>query len=101
MRLSNENIPAPSSPVHGFAAQATSAIGIITASLLGGPVSTTQVVSSAIMGVGAAERVSKVRWGVAGEIASAWVLTIPATMVVGAAFYWVFSVGIPYIIQLF
>lgn len=88
-------------PVHGFAAQATSAIVIITASLLGGPVSTTQVVSSAIMGVGAAERVSKVRWGVAGEIASAWVLTIPATMVVGAAFYWVFSVGIPYIIQLF
>ncbi len=88
-------------PVHGFAAQATSAIVIITASLLGGPVSTTQVVSSAIMGVGAAERVSKVRWGVAGEIASAWVLTIPATMVAGAAFYWVFSVGIPYIIQLF
>jgi PiT family inorganic phosphate transporter len=75
-------------PVHGFAAQATSAIVIITASLLGGPVSTTQVVSSAIMGVGAAERVSKVRWGVAGEIASAWVLTIPATGLLGAgAFY--------------
>jgi len=88
-------------PVHGFAAQATSAIVIITASLLGGPVSTTQVVSSAIMGVGAAERVSKVRWGVAGEIASAWVLTIPATMIVGAAFYWVFSTAIPYLIQLF
>jgi PiT family inorganic phosphate transporter len=75
-------------PVHGFAAQATSAIVIITASLFGGPVSTTQVVSSAIMGVGAAERVSKVRWGVAGEIASAWVLTIPATGLLGAgAFY--------------
>jgi len=88
-------------PVHGFAAQATSAIVILTASLLGGPVSTTQVVSSAIMGVGAAERVSKVRWGVAGEIASAWVLTIPATMLVGAAFYWVFSVGVPYLITLF
>jgi PiT family inorganic phosphate transporter len=88
-------------PVHGFAAQATSAIVILTASLLGGPVSTTQVVSSAIMGVGAAERVSKVRWGVAGEIASAWVLTIPATMLVGAAFYWVFSTGVPYLIQLF
>jgi PiT family inorganic phosphate transporter len=88
-------------PVHGFAAQATSAIVIITASLLGGPVSTTQVVSSAIMGVGAAERVSKVRWGVAGEIASAWVLTIPATMLVGAAFYWLFSIAIPYLINLF
>jgi len=88
-------------PVHGFAAQATSAIVILTASLLGGPVSTTQVVSSAIMGVGAAERVSKVRWGVAGDIASAWVLTIPATMLVGAAFYWVFSVGVPYLITLF
>ncbi len=88
-------------PVHGFAAQATSAIVILTASLLGGPVSTTQVVSSAIMGVGAAERVSKVRWGVAGEIASAWVLTIPATMLVGAAFYWIFSIGVPYLIQLF
>lgn len=74
-------------PVHGFSAQATSAIVIITASLLGGPVSTTQVVSSAIMGVGAAERVSKVRWGVAGEIASAWVLTIPSTMLVGAGVY--------------
>jgi len=88
-------------PVHGFAAQATSAIVILTASLLGGPVSTTQVVSSAIMGVGAAERMSKVRWGVAGEIVSTWVLTIPATMLVGAAFYWVFATGIPYLINLF
>ncbi len=52
---------------------------ILGASLIGGPVSTTQVVSTAIMGVGAAERVNKVRWGVAGEIATAWFLTIPAT----------------------
>jgi PiT family inorganic phosphate transporter len=88
-------------PVHGFAAQATSAIVIFTASLLGGPVSTTQVVSSAIMGVGAAERVSKVRWGVAGEIATAWLLTIPATMAVGALFYWIFHELIPAIIRLF
>jgi phosphate/sulfate permease len=42
-----------------------------------------------------------VRWGVAGEIASAWVLTIPATMLVGAAFYWLFSIAIPYLINLF
>ena len=88
-------------PIHGFASQATSAIVILGASLLGGPVSTTQVVSSAIMGVGAAERMSKVRWGVAGEIASAWLLTIPATMLVGAGFYWLLSTGIPAIIGIF
>jgi len=57
----------------------TSALVILGASLVGGPVSTTQVVSSAIMGVGSAERVSKVRWGVGGEIAIAWIVTIPAT----------------------
>ena len=82
-------------PVHGFASQATSALVILTASLLGGPVSTTQVVSSSIMGVGAAERMSKVRWGVAGEIVLAWVFTIPATMLVGAGFFWLLSKGIP------
>ncbi len=74
-------------PVHGFAAQATSAMVILTASLLGGPVSTTQVVSTSIMGVGAAERMSKVRWGVAGEIMSAWLFTIPATMPCLAAWH--------------
>jgi PiT family inorganic phosphate transporter len=88
-------------PVHGFAAQATSAIVIFTASMLGGPVSTTQVVSTAIMGVGAAERVSKVRWGVAGEIATAWLLTIPSTMAVGALFFWFFNDLIPAITRLF
>jgi len=88
-------------PIHGFAAQASSAIVILTASLLGGPVSTTQVVSSSIMGVGAAERMSKVRWGVAGEIALAWVVTIPATMLVGAASYWLIANGIPFIVSLF
>jgi PiT family inorganic phosphate transporter len=88
-------------PVHGFASQATSAIVILTASLLGGPVSTTQVVSSAIMGVGAAERMSKVRWGVAGEIMIAWVVTIPTTMAVGAGFYWLFDKGVPYLISIF
>ena len=74
-------------PIHGFAAQTTSAAVILTASLIGGPVSTTQVVSTAIMGVGAAERLSKVRWGVAGEIVSAWLLTIPATALLAAGFY--------------
>lgn len=73
-------------PVHGFASQATSAAVILTASLIGGPVSTTQVVSTAIMGVGAAERLSKVHWGVAGEILTAWLLTIPSTAIIGGGF---------------
>jgi len=81
--------------VHGFASQLASAAVIMGASLVGGPVSTTQVVSSAIMGVGAAERVNKVRWGVAQEIATAWLLTIPATALVAAGIYWVLIRVIP------
>jgi PiT family inorganic phosphate transporter len=76
-------------PVDGFSSQLASATVILGASLVGGPVSTTQVVSSAIMGVGAAERVNKVRWGVAQEIATAWLLTIPATALVAAGIYWI------------
>jgi PiT family inorganic phosphate transporter len=82
-------------PIDGFASQLGSAIVILVASLFGGPVSTTQVVSSAIMGVGAAERKNKVRWGVAQEIAMAWLLTIPATALVAAGLYWVLSIIIP------
>jgi PiT family inorganic phosphate transporter len=82
-------------PVHGFASQLTSAVVILTASLVGGPVSTTQVVSSAIMGVGAADRLNKVRWGVATEIATAWLLTIPATALVAACVYWIIIHFIP------
>jgi PiT family inorganic phosphate transporter len=75
-------------PVDGFTSQLASAVVIMGASLFGGPVSTTQVVSSAIMGVGAAERVNKVRWGVAREIATAWLLTIPTTALLAAGLYW-------------
>ncbi len=71
-------------PVHGFAAQVASAGVILGAALLGGPVSTTQVVSSAIMGVGSAERLSKVRWGTGRQIAIAWLTTIPATALLAA-----------------
>jgi len=78
-------------PVDGFASQLASAVVILGASLAGGPVSTTQVVSSAIMGVGAAERVNKVRWGVAQDIAMAWLLTIPATGLLAAGLYWVIT----------
>jgi len=76
-------------PVHGFTAQITSAVVILGAALLGGPVSTTQVVSSAIMGVGSAERLSKVRWGVVGSIVTAWLLTIPASGLLAALAYMV------------
>src|SRR4029079_3453228 len=69
-------------PVHGFAAETTSASCIFGASALGVPVSTTHVISSAIMGVGASNRFSAVRWGVAGNIVVAWVLTIPASGIV-------------------
>jgi PiT family inorganic phosphate transporter len=65
-------------PVHGFAAETTAATIILTASHFGMPVSTTHVISSAIIGVGTSDRMSAVRWGVAGNILVAWVLTIPA-----------------------
>jgi PiT family inorganic phosphate transporter len=74
-------------PVHAFGSQLTSAGIILGAALLGGPVSTTQVVSSAIMGAGSADRVSKVRWGVARDIAVAWVLTIPVAALLAAGLY--------------
>ena len=75
-------------PVHGFSSQLTSAFVILGASIVGGPVSTTQVVSSSIMGVGSADRVKMVRWGVAKEIMVAWLITIPATAAVAAGVYW-------------
>jgi PiT family inorganic phosphate transporter len=74
-------------PVHAFASQLTSAGIILGAALLGGPVSTTQVVSSAIMGTGAADRVSKVRWTVGRDIAVAWLLTIPVSALLAAGLY--------------
>jgi PiT family inorganic phosphate transporter len=74
-------------PVHAFGSQLTSAAIILGAALLGGPVSTTQVVSSAIMGAGSADRVSKVRWTVARDIAMAWVLTIPVAALLAACLY--------------
>jgi PiT family inorganic phosphate transporter len=66
-------------PVHGFAAETTAATIIFGASHFGMPVSTTHVISSAIIGVGSSDRLSAVRWGVAGNIVIAWVLTIPAS----------------------
>jgi PiT family inorganic phosphate transporter len=82
-------------PVDGFTSQLASAAVILGASLIGGPVSTTQVVSSTIMGVGSAERMNKVRWGVAKDIAVAWLLTIPATALVAAGLYLLISLVFP------
>jgi len=74
-------------PIHGLGAQAASTAVILGASLLGGPVSTTQVVSSSIVGAGAAERARMVRWNVFGNILVAWVLTIPLSALVSALVY--------------
>jgi len=71
----------------GFASQASGATVILSASHFGYPLSTTHVISGGIMGAGAAKRLSAVRWGVAGNIALAWVLTLPAAAAVGAAVY--------------
>jgi PiT family inorganic phosphate transporter len=74
-------------PVDGFSTQVTSALTVIAASLIGGPVSATQVINTAIMGVGAAERANKVRWGMAKDIIAAWILTIPAAALLAASVY--------------
>jgi PiT family inorganic phosphate transporter len=74
-------------PIHGFAAETSSAIVLFTTAHLGIPVSTTHVISGAIMGVGASMNVSAVRWGVAGNILVAWVLTIPVSALLAAGFF--------------
>jgi PiT family inorganic phosphate transporter len=74
-------------PAQGFAAQGAGSAVILSASHVGFPLSTTHVMSGAIMGAGAAKRISAVRWGVAGNIVVAWVLTLPAAAVVGGLTY--------------
>jgi len=74
-------------PIHGFTSQIAGAIVILSAALLGGPVSTTQVMSSSILGVGAAERINKVRWSVLGDMAVTWLFTIPVNAVFAALVY--------------
>lgn len=74
-------------PIHSFTSQLSSMLIILGASLFGGPVSTTHVVSASIIGVGAAQRKSQVRWGVMGDILLAWFLTIPASAGFAAALY--------------
>ena len=74
-------------PIHGFAAETSAATVIQLATHFGFPVSTTHTITAAIMGVGATRRLKAVRWGVAGNIATAWVLTLPAAALVAAGVY--------------
>jgi PiT family inorganic phosphate transporter len=74
-------------PIHGFAAETTAATVIFSASHFGMPVSTTHVISSAIMGVGSVDRFSAVRWGIVRSILTAWVLTIPLSGLTAALAY--------------
>jgi inorganic phosphate transporter, PiT family len=75
-------------PIHGFVAETSAALTIMIAAKIGAPVSTTHVISSSIIGVGATQRVSAVRWGVTTKILWAWVLTIPISFAVGALFFY-------------
>ncbi len=74
---------------HAFSSQTASSVVILGSALLGAPVSTTQVIGSTIVGAGSAHRFSMIRWGLVSQIGFAWILTIPATIIVGALVYWI------------
>lgn len=80
-------------PIHGFAAETTAAGTIMMASEFGIPVSTTQIISSSIMGVGATKRLSSIKWGVVGNIVTAWVFTLPFTFLLAGGlislYHWI------------
>ena len=78
-------------PMQGFCAETGGALTLFGATWLGIPVSTTHTITGAIIGVGAAKRVSAVRWGLAGNIVVAWVVTLPAAALISALFYWAAS----------
>jgi PiT family inorganic phosphate transporter len=78
-------------PVHAFGSQLTSAVVILGAGLLGGPVSSTHVISSAIVGAGAADRISKVRWNAVRDMGLAWLLTIPLSALLAVGVYQIVS----------
>jgi inorganic phosphate transporter, PiT family len=80
-------------PVNGFAAETGAATVITVAARLGIPVSTTHAIGSAIMGVGATKRLSAVRWGLAGQVVAAWILTWPSCMVLGYVLAHIFALA--------
>jgi PiT family inorganic phosphate transporter len=82
-------------PTGGFSAETGGAMSILLATQLGIPVSTTHTITGAIVGVGATQRLSAVRWGVAGRIVWAWVLTIPASAIIGAISYLLLRAFLP------
>jgi PiT family inorganic phosphate transporter len=74
--------------MQGFCAETGGAITLFMATALGVPVSTTHTITGAIVGVGASRRLSAVRWGIAGNIVVAWVITLPAAALISALVYW-------------
>lgn len=76
-------------PVHGFASETAASLVVLGGSILKLPVSTTHVISSSVMGVGAARRLSDVKWGTVGQILLAWLMTLPVCMILGAGCYFV------------
>ena len=80
-------------PMQGFCAETGGAISLFAATWLGIPVSTTHTITGAIIGVGAARRVSAVRWNVASNIVVAWIVTMPASAAIAAVFYWLSGLG--------
>jgi len=78
-------------PIHGLDSQAAAAAIILGSSVAGAPVSTTQVISTSILGTGAAHRFRAVRWGVATQILTAWLITIPAVAIAAALLYLVLA----------
>lgn len=83
-------------PVHGFASETAAAAVVLTATILHAPVSTTHVISSSIMGVGSAKRLSSVRWGVVGQIVLAWVTTLPVCAIFASLCYLLLKATIKY-----
>jgi inorganic phosphate transporter, PiT family len=75
-------------PAQGFCAETGGAITLFAATFLGVPVSTTHTITGSIVGVGAARKVSAVRWNIAGSIVIAWVITVPASGLLAILFYW-------------
>ena len=78
-------------PVDGFCAESSAAVSLFISSALGVPVSTTHTITGSIMGVGSLRRLSAVRWGVAGQIVWAWILTIPCAAALSALAYYLVS----------
>ncbi len=79
-------------PISGFSAESSAGISIILASVLGIPISTTHTIAGSIMGVGSIQRFTAVKWGLAGRIFIAWIVTIPFTAITSAIFYYIYSI---------